>query len=116
MSSPNDAPVQTPFGSWKSPITADLIVAESIGLSSIALDGTDIYWVEMRPAEKGRYVLVRRSADGKTTEVTPPGYNVRTRVHEYGGGAYVVNDGIVYFSNFADQRVYGQRSPSLPPQ
>jgi dipeptidyl aminopeptidase/acylaminoacyl peptidase len=107
--------MQSPFGSWKSPITADLIVSESIGLGSIALDGQDIYWVEMRPAEKGRYVIVRRSADGQICDVTPPEYNVRTRVHEYGGGAYVVHDGIVYFSNFSDQRMYGQRSPASPP-
>ena len=115
MSSPSNTPVCAPFGTWKSPITADLIVAESIGLSSIQLDGSDIYWVEMRPSEKGRYVVVRRSADGKTTDVTPAEYNVRTRVHEYGGGAYTVNDGIIYFSNFSDQRIYGQRSPASPP-
>ncbi len=103
------------FGSWKSPITADLIVSESIGLGSIALDGADVYWVEMRPAEKGRYVIVRRAPDGQYTDVTPPEFNVRTRVHEYGGGAYAVSDGTVYFSNFADQRLYGQRSPASPP-
>ena len=70
----------TPFGSWKSPITADLIVSESIGLGSIALDGEDIYWVELRPAEKGRYVIVRRTPAGKCTDVTPPEFNARTRV------------------------------------
>ena len=105
----------SPFGSWKSPITADLIVSESIGLGAVTLDGDDIYWVEMRPAEKGRYVIVRRTPDGHCTDFTPPEFNVRTRVHEYGGGAYVVNDGIVYFSNFADQRLYGQRQPTSPP-
>lgn len=105
----------SPFGSWKSPITADLIVSESIGLGSIALDGEDVYWVEMRPAEKGRYVIVRRSPDGKCTDFTPSEFNVRTRVHEYGGGSYVVSAGIVYFSNFADQRLYGQRQPTSPP-
>ena len=105
----------SPFGSWKSPITADLIVSESIGLGAVTLDGKDIYWVEMRPAEKGRYVVVRCTPDGRCTDFTPPEFNVRTRVHEYGGGAYVVHDGIVYFSNFADQRLYGQRQPSSPP-
>lgn len=105
----------SPFGSWKSPITADLIVSESIGLGAVTLDGDDIYWVEMRPAEKGRYVIVHHTPDGRCTDFTPPEFNVRTRVHEYGGGAYVVHDGIVYFSNFADQRLYGQRQPTSPP-
>jgi dipeptidyl aminopeptidase/acylaminoacyl peptidase len=104
-----------PYGSWQSPITSDLIVSETIGLGSIALDGADVYWVEMRPAEKGRYVIVRRAEDGQVTDFTPPDFNVRTRVHEYGGGAYTVNQGIVYFSNFADQQLYGQRSPASPP-
>lgn len=107
--------MESPFGSWKSPITAELIVSESIGLSSLALDGETIYWIEMRPAEKGRYVLVQRTPDGQISDVTQPDCNVRTRVHEYGGGAYAVKGGIVYFSNFADQRIYGQRSPDSPP-
>ena len=104
-----------PYGSWKSLITADLIVSESIGLGTLALDGTDVYWLEMRPAEKGRSVIVKRAPDGTTQDVTPPDHNVRTRVHEYGGGAYVVGAGIVYFSNFSDQQVYGQRAPLAPP-
>ncbi|MDB5074951.1 MAG: dipeptidyl aminopeptidase/acylaminoacyl peptidase [Chloroflexi bacterium] len=103
-----------PFGTWKSPITSDLIVAESIRLGEIALDGEDIYWLEGRPAEAGRNVLVRRTADGVVGDVTPPPFNVRTRVHEYGGGAYVVNDGTVYFSNFADQRLYRQAPGGKP--
>ena len=61
-----------PFGSWTSPITADAIVADSIGLSSIVLDGTDIYWLESRPQEAGRSVIVRRTVDGTTTDITPP--------------------------------------------
>ena len=107
-----------PYGSWKAPITSDLIVAESIGLGSVVLDGSDVYWLEMRPAEKGRSVIVKLSPDGATQDVTPPvesGYNARTRVHEYGGGAYVAHNGIVYFSNFADQQLYGQRAPLAQP-
>src|SRR2546430_14039908 len=75
-----------PYGSWKSPVTSDLIVAGTVGLGEIALDGQDIYWVEMRPTEGGRSVVVRRTPDGRTADVTPPGFNARTRVHEYGGG------------------------------
>jgi dipeptidyl aminopeptidase/acylaminoacyl peptidase len=95
-----------PFGSWKSPITSDLIAAETIGLWQVALDG---------PAEGGRYVVVRRSPDGQTADVTPPPFNARTRVHEYGGGSFVVAHGTVYFSNFADQRVYRQ-DPGCEPR
>jgi dipeptidyl aminopeptidase/acylaminoacyl peptidase len=100
-------PKQTaPYGSWKSPITADLIASESIRLGQVAVDGKDIYWLEGRPAEEGRNVIVRRTPDGQASDVTPPPFNVRSRVHEYGGGAFLVADGTVYFSNFADQRLY----------
>jgi len=104
-----------PYGSWKSPITSDLIVAGTIGLGEIALDGEDIYWIESRPSEGGRSVIVRRTPDGAIADVTPPGFNARTTVHEYGGGAYFVDAGTVYFSNFADQRLYRQ-APGEAPQ
>ncbi|MGP1387708.1 MAG: S9 family peptidase [Thainema sp.] len=97
-----------PYGTWKSPISADLIVASSIRLGEIRLDSNDIYWNELRPQEGGRSVVVRRTPDGAIADVTPAPFNVRTRVHEYGGGAYTVHDGVVYFSNFADQRLYRQ--------
>lgn len=103
-----------PYGSWKSPITSDLIVKESIGLSQVRMDGDDIYWIEMRPSEGGRQVVVRRTPDGRTADVTPPGSNARTRVHEYGGGEYFVHHGSVYFSNFADQHLYRQMPNSAP--
>jgi dipeptidyl aminopeptidase/acylaminoacyl peptidase len=72
----------------------------------VAVDGDDIYWLERRPNEGGRSVLVRRRADGRQDELTPEGFNVRTRVHEYGGGAFIIAGEDVYFSNFSDQRVY----------
>jgi dipeptidyl aminopeptidase/acylaminoacyl peptidase len=103
-----------PYGSWKSPITSDLIVSGTIALGEAALDGDDIYWIEGRPAEEGRSVIVRRTPDGRTTDLTPPPFNARTRVHEYGGGAYTVDDGVVYFSNFADQRLY-RTAPDAEP-
>jgi dipeptidyl aminopeptidase/acylaminoacyl peptidase len=103
-----------PYGSWKSPITADLIVAGTIGLGGLALDGNDVYWIEGRPSEGGRYVMVRRTPDGKTADITPSPFNVRTRVHEYGGGAFTVKNGTIYFSNFADQRLYKQTPDSEP--
>lgn len=95
-----------PYGTWKSPITSDLIVAESIGLGQIITEGEDIYWTEMRPSEGGRSVIVHRSPDGSQRDVNPAPFNARTRVHEYGGGAFIVSDGVVYFSNFNDQRIY----------
>ena len=104
----------SPYGSWKSPITSDLIVSGSVGLGQIAIDGNDIYWVEGRPSEAGRSVIVRRTPDGKITDVTPPPFNVRTRAHEYGGSSFVVAGGIVYFSHFADQRIYCQALDSQP--
>ncbi len=103
-----------PYGSWKSPITSDLIVAGTIGLGQVRLDGDDVYWSEQRPTEAGRNVIVRRSPDGNTRDLTPTPFNVRTRVHEYGGGAYLVHGGTVYFSNFADQRLYRLQQGEAP--
>ncbi|EDX87880.1 peptidase, S9A/B/C family, catalytic domain protein [Synechococcus sp. PCC 7335] len=110
--------VQTiPHGSWKSPITSDLIVSSSIRLGAARLDGPDIYWSELRPTEGGNQRIVRYGPEdplGSVTEITPASVNVRTRVHEYGGGAYVIHQGTVYFSNFADQRLYCQRAGEDP--
>jgi len=108
-------PTIAPYGSWKSPITSDLIVSETMGLEQIALDGSDIYWIESRPAEGGRYVVVRMSLRGEIEDMTPAlVVNVRTRVHEYGGGAYAVLNRTLFFSNFADQRLYRQDPDSSP--
>jgi dipeptidyl aminopeptidase/acylaminoacyl peptidase len=95
-----------PYGSWQSPITADLIAGDALGLGQIALEGDDTLWVEQRPSEGGRSVIVRRRPDGQAFDVTPPPYNVRTRVHEYGGGAFCVAGDTVYFSHVADGRWY----------
>jgi len=109
MSSPRIAP----YGSWRSPITSDLIVAESIGLGDPVLD-TNIYWLEMRPKEKGRTVLVKYTTGNSMTDLIPEPFNIRTRVHEYGGGAFVVSDDTVFFSNFLDQRIYRQDHGGYP--
>ena len=107
-------PQISPYGSWKSPITSDLIVSEAIGFGQIAIDGDDTYWVEMRPAEGGRNVIVRRTVEGHITDMTAAPFNVRSRVHEYGGGAYTVANGEIYFSNFDDQRIYRQSGDATP--
>jgi dipeptidyl aminopeptidase/acylaminoacyl peptidase len=98
-----------PYGSWKSPITSDLIVAQSISLSEVRCEGKDMFWLEGRPQEQGRNVIVRCGPDGSHIDVTPKSMNVRTRVHEYGGGAWTVSQGAIYFSNFADGRLYRQK-------
>ena len=77
----------SPYGSWKSPITSELITKDSISLIELAVDSQDIYWIESRPSEAGRYAILRREPDGKITECIPPDYSARTTVHEYGGGA-----------------------------
>ena len=98
--------MQRPYGTWPSPISAEAVAAQGVRLGSVTVDGDDVYWLERRPNEGGRSVLVRRRADGRLEELTPQGFNVRTRVHEYGGGAYIVASGQIYFTNFSDQRIY----------
>jgi dipeptidyl aminopeptidase/acylaminoacyl peptidase len=96
----------SPYGSWSSPITADLIAEGAVGLAEPEPTDEGTYWLEQRPAEGGRYVVVRRAPDGKVSDAIPSAFNARTRVHEYGGGAYLVHGATVFFSNFEDQRVY----------
>lgn len=95
-----------PFGSWVSPIKADIIASGQTNIRDVEIDGKNIYWIESRPYEEGRRVIVTRNSNGKTKDLIPPPYNARTRVHEYGGGSFAVNDGIVYFSNFKNQQIY----------
>src|SRR5688500_15253666 len=95
-----------PYGTWPSPLTAATVAAQGLRLGAVSSDGGDVYWIEGRPAEGGRNVIVRRTADGSVSDVIPDGFNARSRVHEYGGGAYVAWQGRVLFSNFSDQRIY----------
>ena len=83
-------------------------------MGAMQLDGEDLYWVEMRPQEGARNVIVRRTSDGDVKDVTPEPFNVRSRVHEYGGLSFWVKDGVVLFANFADQRVYRQKPGEQP--
>lgn len=105
-----------PHGSWSSPITTDALLSGTVHLRNQMLrwDGADLYWSELRPYEGGRIVVCRRKADGTISDVTPRDFNARSRVHEYGGGHYVVKDGIVYFTNFQDQRLYRQDPGAAP--
>ncbi|MCX6364275.1 MAG: prolyl oligopeptidase family serine peptidase, partial [Actinobacteria bacterium] len=103
--------ITAPYGSWTSPITARLMAESGIGLGWLQAAAGELYWVEMRPLEDGRSVLVRRTADGEVADVVPATSNSRTLVQEYGGGIYALHaaaDGDVtaYFSEFEDQRLY----------
>jgi hypothetical protein len=108
------APKISSYGSWKSPISAAFVAGAEVGLEQVRVDGNDIYWIERRPQEGGRKVIVRRRQAGSVADVTPAGFNARTRVHEYGGGDYAVANGVIVFSNFADQRLYLQLPNSAP--
>lgn len=95
-----------PYGTWPSIVTTDLVTSGTIGLGSPQLDGNTLYWLESRPDEGGRVGLWRQVGDGDPESLTPAPYNVRSRVHEYGGGAYAVRDGVAVFSDFADGRLH----------
>lgn len=96
-----------PCGTWPSPISADLLASATISLGGVSCDDEgNIYWLEGRPAEGGRTVLIRRNSRGETRELTPPPFNVRSGVHEYGGGAYLADKKGIFFSNIADHGVY----------
>ncbi|MEP7059435.1 MAG: S9 family peptidase, partial [Actinomycetota bacterium] len=99
-----------PYGTWSSPITADMLVEGTLGLSELWLEDGVTYWREGRPAEGGRGVIVRGDPWSTPADLIPEGFNARTTVHEYGGGSYLVHRGGVWFSNMADQRLY--RVPS----
>lgn len=94
------------YGSWASPITAGQVATAGISLAAPVASGDDVWWQEQRPAEGGRIVVVRRDANGSVDDVVPEGFNARTQVHEYGGGAWCVHGRTLYFSNWADQRIY----------
>jgi dipeptidyl aminopeptidase/acylaminoacyl peptidase len=101
---------ERPYGSWSSPVTPELIVASSVSLGEVRVDGggadAPVWWSELRPTEGGRVQVVRRDAAGRTTDVLPEGYGARTRVHEYGGGAWWLHEGTLFFANWDDQRLW----------
>ena len=93
--------------SWKSEISAELITKQGLRLSEIKVDGEKIYWLEGRPEESGRYVIVSKSLNqSDVVDVLPKGYNSRNSVHEYGGASFVVKNDKIFFTNWDDQRIY----------
>lgn len=114
-----DTPKIAPYGTWASTITTDTVVEAGTGLGAARFDNGDIYWLEGRPQEGGRNVIVRLSQDAAklgaaAVDVTPAPHNVRSRVHEYGGGAYTVAQGVVAFVDAADQRIHLQHPGNGP--
>ena len=115
---------QAPYGTWHSPLAAADLASSAISLNYVQVAAVQVpdgqvsegipYWVESRPAEGGRNVVVTSAAGGAVRELTPAGFNARTRVHEYGGTPYVMSRGMLYFSNFTDQRLYLQRPGETP--
>lgn len=109
----------TPYGAWPSPVTTDLLVAGAVRLGEVQADGEELWWSELRPQEGGRVQVVRRRPDGTETDVLPLDLSARTRVHEYGGGAWRAHHGTLYFTNGEDQRLWclderGEPRPLTP--
>lgn len=104
----SDANEVLPYGTWPTPVTPELIVQASVGLGEVAVQGRTAWWSELRPEEGGRVQVVRRPLDAAwpATEVLPSAHSARTRVHEYGGGAWWVHGDTLVFANWDDQRLY----------
>ena len=103
-----------PYGSWPSAITADLLVAHAVSIGEIAIGTADVSWSELRPQEGGRVAIVRHRAGGESVDVLPADFSARTRVHEYGGGAWWLHDDALFAANWSDQRLYRIDADSVP--
>jgi dipeptidyl aminopeptidase/acylaminoacyl peptidase len=101
-------------GSWPSPISAAMIVEQGVRLFQPQISGDCVYWLETRPSDKGRTVLVMKDAEGGVTDLTPKPFSTRSCVHEYGGGAFHVSQGEVWFVEFRDQQIYKLDGENLP--
>lgn len=106
---------QLAYGSWPSPISAQSLTRGARRFGHLVSDGIAFYWLESRPEEAGRGVIVRYQPGAAPIDMTPRDFSVRSRVHEYGGGDFWVHEGVVVFANDRDQRLYVQK-PGLPPQ
>ena len=107
---------QASYGTWESPFTVESITAGVKTFADVVIDGDCIYWHEMRPDEAGRMVIMRLNKNGATDTITPKDFNVRTKVHEYGGTSFAVANGVIYFVNFVDQRIYVQSDAAAAPK
>jgi dipeptidyl aminopeptidase/acylaminoacyl peptidase len=101
-----DEPRHAPFGSWRSPVSAEMLVQGAVRFGDVSIDGDTVFWIEGRPQEEGRYVIVRRRPNEEIDDVLPAPFSARTLVHEYGGGALLAAGDKLYFTNYADQRIW----------
>jgi len=103
MSEHNEKTI-APYGSWESPIEATMLVSGAVGISEVVPEGDAVWWAESRPEEAGR-VAIMRNYKGITVEITPSEANVRTLMHEYGGGAWWVSESVLFYVDYTDQRL-----------
>lgn len=102
---PEESSTEVPYGAWPSPISAELVAAGGVGVAGPAVAGDTVWWSELRPTEGGRSVLVSAGLDGAPRDRLAPPFSARTRVHEYGGGAWWLGAEHLYFSEWSDQRL-----------
>ena len=108
------SPAAVPYGAWPSPISADRVARASVLLSESLADGDSTWWIEERPHEEGRYVVMRAGPGTDATDVLPVPWSARTRVHEYGGGSFTVHENVLFFTHDEDQRLYRQEIVGEP--
>ena len=106
-------PTIAPYGTWVSPISAASLAEGVISVTDLRVAAGRLYWLESRPTERGRQVLMTGD-ERSVRQLTPEGFNVRTRVHEYGGAPFMVEGETLWFANFADQRLWAQRGHGAP--
>jgi len=105
---PIGEPTVAPYGSWRSPISLEMLATAGRSVGAVHAEGGVVWWLEGRPSDAGRTTLVRLSKAGTEPEdVSPPGMNVRSRVHEYGGGAVLIDGDLVVVSDFVTGRLHG---------
>ena len=97
---------QAPYGSWPSAISAETLAGSSVRYGHIQVDSDCLYWLQSQPENNGRQTIFCHQPDGTVLDMIPVGYSVRSRLHEYGGGDFVVHNGAIVFANDTDQRLY----------
>ena len=103
-----------PYGTWTSPVTPERLVEAVVRLSQLQVHEHTLYWIESRPNEGGRDVIVRSEPGESPKDAIVDGFNARTRVHEYGGRCFAVHGERLVFSNWRDQRLWLQAASAAP--
>ena len=104
----------TSYGAWPSPLSIDAVLAGAVGVGEVRVDRGDVWWSEIRPQEDGRTAIVHQLAGGTTVEALGPGVSARTRVHEYGGGGWWVDEGTLFYVEHVSQRIFRSDPGSEP--